>query len=239
MALQTNAADIHLRSSQAIGLLSTTPLSIVVWVNANWASAATVSMVGIYGPATDTPLGTPVTAVQLGTRTGTNELSCWTWGGGVLVATATNVMNAYNNVWVCLGYSYDGTTHSLYRNGVLMASTTTAQISGYLNQIYVNGYPTGGTNEVASFQVDQYELFRRALSANEMLTIFNAGGSRHGINNNVIAKYGFDELGQGITCSSVVDFSGNGMSLSSFGPGAAMTHTYTNVYANSNIRPVQ
>jgi hypothetical protein len=85
MAVQTNAADIHLRSSNAMGLNARSPFSITCWINATWNSGTTVSMVGIYGPADDTPLGTPATALQIGTKTGSYELSAWTWGGWILL----------------------------------------------------------------------------------------------------------------------------------------------------------
>jgi hypothetical protein len=238
MAIQTAAVDMHLRSSQAMNLLASSPFSITVWINATWNGAATASMVGIYGPATDTPLGTPVTALQIGTRTGTYQLDCWTWGGGVLISSAATAMTGYNGVWVFITYTFDGTNHRLYRNGVLLTTTTTAQLPGYLNQVYINGFPTGVTSEVAAFQVDQYSLFNRTLGADEILTIYNAGGARHGIVNGLLARFEFDELGQGASVVAPVDLSGKGSGLAPTGAGAAMTYAFVNTYANSNIRPV-
>jgi hypothetical protein len=182
MAIQSNAADIHLRSSQAMNLSAQTPFSVTTWINATWNPGTTSSLVGIYGPPTDTPLGGPVTAMQIGTQTGTYDIVCWTWGGGLLVAGPAAAMTGFNGIWVFITYTFDGTTHRLYRNGVLLASSTNAQIPGYLNQVYINGYPGSITSEVASFQTDQYALYRRTLSADEVLTIYNAGGARHGIN---------------------------------------------------------
>lgn len=181
MAVQISATDIHLRSSQAMGQLATNPFSVTTWINTVWNPGACNSYVGIYGPATDTPLGTPVTAVQIGTSTGAGEVTCWTWGGGTLVGSVTGVMTAYNNLWVNITYTFDGTNHVLYRNGVQLATSTTAQQPGYLNQVYINGYPGGGANEVASAQIDQYGLYRRALSAGEVQSIYYASGARHGI----------------------------------------------------------
>jgi len=239
MAIQTNASDIHLRSSQTMGLSALTPFSVTTWINANWGSGVIGSYVGIYGPATDTALGGPVTAMQIGTQTGTNELVCWTWGGGNLVATATGVMTAFNNVWTFITYTYDGTNHRVYRNGVQLATATTVQQAGFLNQVYINGYPGSGTNEVSSFQVDQIGVYRRALSADEILTIYNAGGARHGITKDMICRYEFDELGQGSTASNVIDLHGAGHNLTTVGAGTPITYTFVNTLANSNIRPVQ
>lgn len=239
MAVLTNASDIHLRSSQAMGLSALTPFTVSAWVNANWSSGGRRSFVGVYGPATDTPLLVPVTAMQIGTSTGTGELTCWTWGGGTLVGTATGAMTAFNNVWVHVAYTYDGTTHVLYRNGVQLLTSSTAQIPGFLNQVYINGYPTGGTNEVDAFQVDQYNLYRRALRAGEIQAIYFAGGARHGITDDLIARYEFDEGVQGSSITTVIDMSGNNHTLTNVGAGTPITYTYTNTFANSNIRPVQ
>lgn len=239
MAIQTYAADNHLRSSQAMGLLARTPLSITTWINATWNGGGRLSFVGIYGPAADTPLGTPVTAVQIGTTAGAGELSCWTWGGGVLVGTATAIMTPYNGQWVQITYTYDGTTHTVYRNGVAMATATATQLVGYLNQVYINGYPSSTTGEVSSFQTDQYALYRRCLTAGEVQTIYYAGGARHGITKDLICRYEYDELSANTACASVPDLTGNGHTLTVTGAGTPMVYTYSNTFANSNIRPVQ
>ena len=238
MAIQCNAADYHLRSSSAMGLRSTDAFSVSTWMNAVWNGGARLSFVGIYGPGTDTPLGTPITALQIGTAAGTGDLTCWTWGGGSLISVAAT-MTPFNNLWVNIVYTYDGSTHRLYRNGTLLASSTTAQIAGFLNQVYINGYPGGATSEVASFQVDQYSLFRRTLSADEILSMYNAQGARHGIVNNQICRFEFDEGVQSSTVSSVVDLSNSGHGLTSIGAGTPFTYTYSTSLANSNIRPVQ
>jgi hypothetical protein len=239
MPIQLNASDIHLRSSQAMGLRTSDALSISVWINATWTGGARISLIGIYGPATDVPLGAPITAVQIGSTAGGGELSCWTWGGGTLTTTVAGSMTAFNGQWVHLVYTHNGGTHTLYRNGVQVSTSTTAQITGFLNQVYVNGFPGGGTSEVASFQADAYTLYRRALTADEVLTIYNAQGDRHGIVTSLICHYDFDELGQGATCTSVNDTSGTGLNLTVTGVGTAITHTYTAALANSNLRPVQ
>lgn len=239
MSILCNASDIHLRSSLAMGLSATSPFSITTWLNANWSAGGRRSLVGIYGPPTDTPLAPPVTAVQIGTSTGAGELSFWTWGGAILTGTATNFMNAFNGVWTFIAYTFDGTTHRGYRNGVQVSSSTTTQQAGFLNQVYINGFPGGGTSEVSDHQVDQYALFRRTLSADEILSMFNASGARHGIRLSQICRYEFDEAAQGSTATLVRDLSGNEHTLTPVGAGSPIIYSYTNTFANSNIRPVQ
>jgi hypothetical protein len=236
MAIQTVGADSHLRSSQTMSLSATSAFSITCWISANWNSGGRRSFVGIYGPATDVALGAPVTAVQIGSSLGTNDLTCWTWGGGTLVGTATGAMAAYNNVWTHIVYTFDGTTHRLYRDGVLLASQAAVQLAGFLNQIYINGYPGGTTGEVDAFQADQYAIYRRTLSADEVLTMASCYGTRHGINN-AIARFEFDG-GVG-TVSNELDLTGNGHHLTFTGAGTAPSYSYINTIASSNIRRVQ
>jgi len=239
MAIASNASDIHLRSSKAMGLSARTPFSITAWIKADWNAGSARSMVGIYGPSTDTPLGPPQTAIQLGSYNGNGDLRCWTWGGGSMVNTAAGVMTPYSNIWVFIAYTFDGTNHRVYVNGSLNASATTVQAAGFLNQVYINGYPSGGSEEVGTYEVDQYALYRRTLSAGEIQTMNFAGGARHGIMKDLICRYEFDELAQGANTSSVIDMSGNGHTLTSVGVGTPMTYTYASTFANTNIRPVQ
>jgi hypothetical protein len=122
---------------------------------------------------------------------------------------------------------------------MLVATSTSPQLPGFLNQVYINGYPTGVTNETASFQIDQYALFRRSLTIDEIKTMYNSSGHRHGICYGLISRYEFDELSQGNTVSFIPDLSGNGHTLTPTGVGTAMTYNYVNTLVNSNIRPVQ
>jgi Concanavalin A-like lectin/glucanases superfamily len=179
MPIQTNASDIHLRSSQTTGLQSSNALSISVWINATWTGGARLSMVGIYGPSTDVALGSPVTAVQIGSGAGGGDLTCWTWGGSTLVGTAAGTMTAFNGLWLHIVYTFDGTNHTVYRNGAQLATATNAanpQLPGFLNQVYINGFPGGGTSEVGAFEVDGYTLYRRTLTASEVQTIYEVTG---------------------------------------------------------------
>lgn len=239
MAINVISADMHLRSSASMNLFSTGPFSITCWINANWNTSSTLSLIGIYGPATDTPLAQPVTAVQLGSRTGNGELSAWTWGGRQLAQTSNGVMTSLSNKWIAIAYTFDGTTHRLYAQGVLVAADVAIPTAGFLNQVYINGYPTATTSETGTFQIDKYVLFRRTLTPDEIQTIFVSGGGRHGINNGVVCQYEFDELAQGGNVTSIVDLSGNGNTLTPVGSASPMTYNYVNTYADSNIRPVQ
>jgi hypothetical protein len=239
MAIICTATDYHLRSSQATGLQSTQPFSISVWINAIWNSGSRLSFVGVYGPTTDVALGPPVTALQIGTTAGASTVDCWTWGGSVLIGGVAMPAGTYNNAWVHFIYTFNGTNHILYRNGIQVATNTTAQIPGFLNQVYINGFPGGVTSEVATHQVDSYTLWTRTLTADEIITIYNAQGARHGITNNQLARYEFDEGALGDAATSVVDMTGRGNTLTNVGAGTPIAYIYSGGVANSNFRPVQ
>jgi len=231
MAISTVAVDKHVSNTATNGFTTTTaPFSVSVWINGVWNSTIT-SMVGLYGPS-----GTPTSAVQIGSR-GDGLVSCWTWGGGILVASSGTLTNS---VWNHIVYTFDGTTHSIYVNGVLSNTSTTAPIASQIAYIYINGYPTGVANEVAVFSVDSYAYYNRTLSANEVLTQFNSQGARHGEVSGLIAAYEFNELSEGSTISQVNDLSGNGNNLTVSGAGTGnITYTYAGAVAGSNLRMVQ
>lgn len=238
MAILMSAADTHMHSAGSNFLGSTDPYTISVWINAVWNGGARLSFVGMYDGALTTPV--PTTGLQIGTSTGIGEVSCWTYGGTLLVNSASAVMTPFNNTWVMITYTFDGTTHSLYRNNVLLNTATGNTVAGTFTQIYINGYPPSGTaSETAAYSVDSYTYFGRTLSLPEIQTMFNAGGARHGITYGQIVRYEFDEISQGSAVTAVVDMSGNNNTLINNGAGAPITYTYSGVYANSNLRPVQ
>lgn len=238
MAIQmTGATNRHLYTVSTNFLQSTVPYSITVWVNAVWNGGTRLSLVGMYNGTITT--GT-TTGLQIGTGTGAGEVSCWTYGGTIMVQSANAAMTPYNNTWVLITYTYDGTNHRLYRNNTLLNTATVAQNPGTFTQIYINGYPpTGTTNETATYQVDSYAYYGRTLSIDEITTIYNSLGTRHAIVDGLIARYDFDELSQGSTVTDVIDISGNGNTMLNTGAGTPITYTYINTTANSNLRMVQ
>lgn len=234
MAILTTVSNTHLYSTSTNFTASTVPFSISVWINAVWNSGTRLSFVGMYNGTATT--GTS-TGLQIGTSTGTGEVSCWTYGGTVMVQSATAVMTPYNNTWVNITYTYNGTTHLVYINGAQAGTATIAQNAGTFTQVWINGYPpTGNSNECAVFGVDAYIYYNRTLSADEALTIYNAAGTRHGIMYGQLARYEFDELSQSSSVVSVTDLSGVGNTLTVSGAGTPFTYNYATSFADSNLR---
>lgn len=184
----------------------------------------------------------PTTGVQIGSRGLSGDLSAWTWGGGIIVQTGTGVTTAFNDAWVHVAYTFDGTTNRLYFNGQEVANSTTARVAGKYYWIFLNGYPTATTAETAQYQIDAYAFYDRALRADEVQTIWQAKGNRHAIVYGLVARYGFDELAEGTVVTRAKDITRSPYDLLNYSvgtPGTAATYTYVNTVANSNLRPVQ
>jgi hypothetical protein len=225
-----NATDTTFFSS------STAAQSINVWINALWDGAAkTSSMVGMYN-------ATGTTAIQIGSRTAAGQCDIWTWGGGIMITSTGITIPA--NTWVNITYTYDGTSHRLYYNGVLNNTVVngtaprTAQIAGNLNQVFLNGFSTGAASETATFQVDTYYYYSRVLSVDEIMTIYNARGNRHGIVYGSLLRYEFDEGVQGDNVASIRNQTTYPLAVSDLVSNSARTPkvTYAPGSVNSNLR---
>lgn len=233
------AVDYHLASqSGTLSINVQTPLSLMCWLNspAAFNAGITVSMVGTYNTAT-----TGGTAVQIGTRAGTGNLDCWTWGGGVLVSSAggTGVVTLSNNTWYHVAYTFDGTTHRLYINGVQTNTATTAQLAGTVTAIYVNGFPGGGTTEVGIFSTDDISYFARTLSAQEVQTAYATAGDKDGLWYDLKASILFSEGITGSVANNCIDYSGNGNKLTPIGAAAGVNFTYsTSPITNDTRQPL-
>ncbi len=169
--------------------------SVSAWISAPWdGQNGSDSYIGLYNS-----LG-GAGAIQIGARTAANICTIWTWGGGIAVeSTAILVAQA----WTHVTFTFDGTTARLYINGVLNASAVWTPAVIALNQVFINGYPTGGAGETATFQVDTYNFYNRTLTAPEILTMATCRGNRHGIINGCLLRYEFDEGAVGTEVISV------------------------------------
>jgi hypothetical protein len=210
---------------------ATTASSISVWINADWQGATgTKSYVGMYHSTTGT-------AVQIGTRIANGQCDIWTWGGTLLLSTTG--VTIPNGSWVHIGYTYDGTTHRVYYNGALNSTSTTAQLAGNFNMVFLNGYRGGTVSETGTFQVDTYDYYNRMLSADEMRTIYSAKGNRHGIVYGCVARYEFDEGVSGATVGTIYNQTAYDGTVSNLVSNSARTPTvtFTPGYVSGNLRP--
>lgn len=119
---------------------------------------------------------TGITLEQRFTADGEVLWNVFATGGTASVISGTTLLPL--NTWTHVAGTYDGTTATLYFNGVAVANTTTA--SGSLTAIA--GDAMIGRNIVVSGDVfngliDEVEIFNRALSTTEILAIVNAGSA--------------------------------------------------------------
>lgn len=242
MAIQLTQAGDSLANPVGTGYniitSSTAPVTISCWMKAPWSNA-TESLVGLYDEKQRVATGTS-TAIQIGCRAG-NLLTVWTWGGTILVQSPT-AMTPYTNTWCMITYTYDGTTHRVYVNNTLTGTGTTAQIAGSFDRVYINGYTTGGAAETATFQLDTYTSYNRALSIDEITTMYHTTGNRHGIVYGCMVRYEFDEIAVGSNVVSVynqTDYIVTYSDLNVVTPAGTTRVTYTDGYADANLRQPQ
>jgi len=230
------AVDYHLASQS--GSMSINPLlsnTLMCWISATtWTGGVTNSMVGTYNTATSGG-----TAIQIGTRNGTGNCDIWTWGGTVLVSSAggTGITTLTNNTWYHIAYTFDGTTHRLYINGVITNTATTAQLAGTITAIFINGFPTGGASETGTFSLDDLSYFNRQLSANEILTAYTTAGNRDGMIYGLTATCLFSEGYTGTTANNCIDYSGKGNVLTPLGTASGVNFIYSTGIAAADTRP--
>lgn len=245
MAIQLTASGDALANNTATGVnfvntVATAPVSITCWINAPWGTGIQ-SYVGLYDEKQRVASGTNTsTAIQLGSKT-SNTFNVWTWGGGILV-DSTISMAPHVNQWCFIAYTFDGTTHRCYVNGVLGGSTTNAQQPGNFDRVYINGYTNGGASETATFKVDTYNSYSRALTQNEIITMYNTRGNRHGIVHNRLVSYEFDELAPGVTSATIynqTELPAATSNLITVTPAGTTRVTFVAGYADANLRPPQ
>ena len=230
MAVRLTAGGAVLSSaSNAFAISATSPLTFMSWIYANdstvWANRT--SMVGVYGPG-----AAPSTAIQVGSIAN-GSVGAWTWGGATLVSTTGHSpVGQWNHYTVV----YDAGIFTFYINAVLISSQAATQLTGNLTQTFINGFPTGGTSESGNFCTDDTILFNRALTLNEIKTIYSLEGPRDGIYQNVIARYTFDEGVIGSNVQTGWDISATRAHMT---PSVGTLPTYFSPRAMCNVRRVQ
>lgn len=230
MAARLTAGGAVLSSANtAFSYPATSPLTFMTWIYAVDIAVWTnrTSMVGVYGPA-----AAPTTAIQIGSIAN-GSVGCWTWGGNVLVSTTGHSPIAQWNHYTVV---YDAGVFSFYINAVLVSSQASTQLTGNLTQTFINGFPTGASSESGNFCTDDTILFNRALSLNEIKTIYTLEGPRDGIYQNVLARYTFDEGSVGANIQTGWDISATRAHMT---PTVGTQPTYFNPRAMCNVRRVQ
>ncbi len=134
---------------------------------------------------------------QLGFRNqGTGEhILMWQYGGGT---TVEGTFLPANDVWHHAVWTWDGTTNRLYVNGVEDANSLTALQTAAITDINFGRW-TGGS-EYYPGTLDDMRIYDRALSPEEVATIYAARGT-DGIVDGLVSRWLMNEGSEGSAAS--------------------------------------
>jgi len=144
---------------------SNSPMSIDMWVFRT-SSASNMHFIGKRS-------GCGTISYQMGLNTsGAGEGLFFGAGLGDEVATGQDLPL---NTWTHVAGTFDGTTYRFYINGILAGAPTT----GTLGPTITDPLRIGTSGSCAGFGglIDEVQLFNRALSQSEILSIVNAGSA--------------------------------------------------------------
>ncbi len=181
--------------------------------------------------------GTP-SAVQLGLRevAGSMRVVVWNWGGTPLV-WSNSLPSA--NAWHYYSYTYDGTDHRLYIDGVEVSSSSTAPTQTALPQYVYLGSYSGGEYFNGIIDEGRYSMSFKspgwlATEYNSTITpgSFVTSGAEHDLTELVSMGACNDPVTlQGYPAGGT--FTGPGISGNTFNPGAAGPGTHTVTYSHN------
>lgn len=198
------------------------------------------SMCGLYS-GTYNATTTPTSACQIGTRSGTT-IDVWNWGGTVMISSVAPYAPPTSGTWYHVAYVYTAanTTHKLYINGVLNNTAVNAlQQTVQFTQVYLNGYPqtSPATSETSACAIDQPRCYTRALTANEILTIYQSFGTNDGIVYGLSAMYDFC-LNAGVVPGTLQCIAGSNNQINSYSTSGSTITAIAGV-VNSLSRLIQ
>lgn len=160
-------------SSYSTGFLSSAvnidgPLSISFWIK--YTSLTGIQSLGITNGTTS-----PTAAMQIGLRTG-GLGTVWKYGGASLLTFTNPVVNTWYHYSLTLASS----SMFFYINGIYNNSAVVSPQSGGAVSLNFGDYRTDGTgNEKILGYLGNFQLYNRALTAQEILQNYNATKKRY------------------------------------------------------------
>jgi hypothetical protein len=146
------------------------PLSMSFWIK--FTSLSGIQSLGITNGTTS-----PTAAMQVGLRTG-GLGTVWKYGGANLITFTNPVVNTWYHYSVTLASS----TMFFYINGAYNNSAVVTPQSGGAVSLNFGDYRSDGTgNEKILGYLGNFQLYNRALTAQEILQNYNATKGRYGI----------------------------------------------------------
>ena len=177
-------------------------------------------------------------AIQMGFRevSGSYRVVVWNWGGGALLWS--NFLPSANE-WHYYIYTFDGTTHRLYIDGVEASTSTAATTQGAVPQFVYLGSYSGGEYFEGRIDESRYSLTTKtegwiSTEYNNQSSpgTFVSAGPEHAMNSLVSAGVCNDPFAlTGYPAGGA--FSGPGVSGNSFNPATAGVGTHTITYTHN------
>ena len=115
--------------------------------------------------------------------TGGNTLRCGLWNGGMAQVSTSITLNT----WHLVGFTYDGTTLTGYKDGVAFSTLTTARQAPYYNGngLYYGIGLTDSTNmgsgAYGAFRLGDFQVYSGTLTADEMNRNYMSTAWRFGV----------------------------------------------------------
>jgi fibronectin type 3 domain-containing protein len=158
-ALSLDGVDDNVSCVLGSGLpANNAPQTLSWWMNYASVPGGTQAVVCLTNPAAGS-------AVQGGFRNG--AVTVWNWGGNTLVSAAAPSPNTWHNFI----YTFDGTTHTLYIDGVAANSSTAAAQTAAPARLDL-GFTPGWAENFAG-RVDEVRIYSRCLSVGEAASLAN------------------------------------------------------------------
>lgn len=173
---QFDGTDDYVRVSNAPTINLTNGATLMGWINPA-SLASPPSIIGKY--ASDPPSGSGSYLIQIPTSGGALQLVIASSTGSAIIDTATGAIST--NAWYFIAGTYDGTSLTLFVNGLRQSTTLTGSASGNilatsLDLIFGARHTTDGASIQQFFtgKLDDLRVYSRPLSAPEIAAIYNA-----------------------------------------------------------------
>jgi hypothetical protein len=153
-----NGTNAYFRAPYTIS--GNTPTTISLWINPSALQRSTIFKIGDKRSMEWDPLTSTTGSVHFGTTT-----SSETSANQLIPVVANNVPL---NSWTYVVATWDGTTGSVYLNGVLQASSSTA--TGNENPMFSDTSLGAGISGIGFFPglIDEFQIYNRVLSSTEV-----------------------------------------------------------------------
>jgi len=163
-----------------------TNFSVFVWVNfptyhTNWRSAAISkwNTGGSDGSNNEWFLG-------VDNQIGPSPFACTVQygAGGSSLISISDTVNYVTNTWYNVGFTWNSGVLSLYKNGVLVNSATTANTTTRTTtqNVYIASFYTNPPTQYCSnVKVGSTQIYNRTITGTEVLQNYNAQKSRYGL----------------------------------------------------------